>query len=74
MLFGRFGFKNKKVKDLRKNRGYTAKELAERLRIDTARIQRVDELKLKEVPQPLQKKLIPVLRGDDTDKIPWLQG
>ncbi len=72
MLFGRFGFKNKKVKDLRKDRGYTAKELAERLRIDTSRIQRVDELKLKEVPQPLQKKLISVLRGDDTDKIPWL--
>ena len=71
MIFG-FGLNNKKIKDLRKNQGYTVKELAERLRVDIMELKRVDELKLKEAPEPLRSKLSPVLRGDDTDKMPWL--
>ena len=71
MVFG-FSFENKKVKELRKDQGYTAKELAERLKLETMEILKVDNLKLKEVPEPLKTKLTPVLRGNDTDKMPWL--
>lgn len=62
----------KTVKELRKNQGYTAKELAEKLKINTSTILKVDDLPLKEVPEPLMSKLLPILRGDHTDKIPWL--
>jgi len=70
VLFG-IGFKNKTVKELRKKWGLTAKELADRLRIDTVEILKIDRMKVKEVPEPLQKKIIPILRGDDLDRIPW---
>lgn len=62
----------KTVKDLRKNQGYTAKELALKLKISTSTILKVDDLPLKDVPEPLQSRLLPILRGDYTDKIPWL--
>lgn len=71
-MFGRWGFSKKTVKELRKNRGLTARELAERVRVNPARINRIDNLKLKEVPEPLKSKITPILRGDDLDKIPWL--
>lgn len=71
MDFG-FNLGNKKVKELRKNQGYTVKELAERLKLETIDLKRVDELKLNEVPEPLRSKLKPVLRGDLVEKIPWL--
>jgi hypothetical protein len=51
-------------------RGYTAKELAEKLRVGTSLILRVEEHKVKDVPEPLKSKLVPILRGDD-DKVPW---
>lgn len=70
-MFFSGGIKNKRVKDLRKNRGLTARELAQRLKIDTIEILKIEEKKLKEVPEPLQSKLLPILRGDDLDKIPW---
>lgn len=71
MLFA-LRYRNYKVKELRKNQGYTAKELAKRLKLDTIDVLKIDELKLKEVPEPLKTRLIPIFRGDDTDKIPWL--
>jgi transcriptional regulator with XRE-family HTH domain len=71
-LFFNFGFRNKKVKDLRKNQGLTARELAEYVNISTTVILRVDDMKLKEVPEPLRKKITPILRGDRINKIPWL--
>lgn len=71
MVFG-FGIKNKTVKELRKNMGFTAKELAEHTRLNTSDILKIDNLKLKEVPARLKKKIFPVLRGDSFDKIPWL--
>jgi transcriptional regulator with XRE-family HTH domain len=71
MDFG-FGLGNQKVKELRKNQGYTVKELAERLRLELIELKRVDELKLNEVPEPLRSKLKPILRGDTVEKIPWL--
>lgn len=71
-MFFNLGLKHKTVKELRKNQGLTARELAQRLRLNTAAIARVDNMKLKEVPEPLRSKITPVLRGDDIDKIPWL--
>lgn len=71
-MFFNLGIKNKTVKELRKNQGLTARELAERLKLNTAAILRIDDMKLKEVPEPIKSKIIPILRGDDVDKIPWL--
>ena len=70
MLFG-LGMQNKKVKELRKNQGLTARELAEMLKVDTVDILKVEELKLKEVPEPLKTKMSPILRGNYLNKIPW---
>ncbi|MEN6349918.1 MAG: helix-turn-helix transcriptional regulator [Syntrophomonas sp.] len=71
-MFFAFKSRNKTIKELRKNQGYTANELAARLKINPSRIFKIDSMKLKEVPEPLYSKLLPVLRGDDVDKIPWL--
>jgi len=71
LLFN-LGLKQKTVKELRKNQGMTARELAECLNLKTATILRIDDKKLKDVPEPLRSKITPVLRGDKTDKIPWL--
>ena len=71
MLFN-LGFNRKTVKELRKNQGLTARELAEYLNLKTATILRIDDKKLKDVPEPLRSKITPILRGDMTDKIPWL--
>lgn len=70
-MFG-LGIYRKTVKELRKNQGLTARELADLLKVDAFRIARLDEMKLKDVPEPLQSRITPILRGDKTDKIPWL--
>lgn len=61
----------KTIKELRKNQSLTAKELSEKIKIDTE-ILNIDNFKLKDVPEPLKSKLLPILRGDYMDKIPWL--
>jgi transcriptional regulator with XRE-family HTH domain len=71
MNFG-FGMGNKTVKELRKNQGYTAAELAERIKVEPIEIKRIDHLKFKDVAEPLKSKLKPIFRGDDTDKMKWL--
>ncbi|MTI49568.1 transcriptional regulator [Sporosalibacterium faouarense] len=63
--------KNKTIKELRKNRSYTAKQLAERLRMNQNLILRVDDTKLKNVPEPLKSKLLPALKDDNLDNYPW---
>ncbi len=65
-------FMKKKVKELRKNQGFTAQGLADKLKISVSTILKVDDLSLKDVPEPLQSRLLPILRGDYIDKIPWL--
>lgn len=70
MLFG-WRMRNRTVKELRKNQGLTARELAEKLRVDNVEILQVDDRKLKDVPEPLRSRIIPILRGDHMDKIPW---
>jgi transcriptional regulator with XRE-family HTH domain len=71
-LFFNLRIRNKTVKELRKNQGFTARELAERLKLNTVAILRIDDMKLKEVPEPMKSKITPILRGDHVDKIPWL--
>lgn len=63
---------NKTVKELRKNQYFTAKELADKLHLDTIEILKLDDKKLKDVEEPLRSQLIPILRGDYMDKIPGL--
>lgn len=65
-------FQRKTVKELRKNQGLTAKELALKLKLDTSKILTIDDKRLKDVPEPLKSLITPVLRGDHTDKMPWL--
>ncbi|NPV91992.1 MAG: helix-turn-helix domain-containing protein [Firmicutes bacterium] len=70
-MFFKFGIMGKTVRELRKNQGLTAKELAERVRVDTIEILKVDEMRLKEVPEPLKERIYPILSGEYMDKIPW---
>ncbi|MDI6711221.1 MAG: hypothetical protein QMC81_09595 [Thermoanaerobacterales bacterium] len=69
-MFG-WGLKNRTVKELRKNQGLTAREAAIKLKVDTVDVLKVDNLKLKDVPEPLRSRLTPLLRGDYMNKIPW---
>ena len=72
MFFG-LGFKDKKtVKELRKNQNLTAKELADKLKLDTVDILKIDDLRLKDIAEPLRSKLRPILRGDYMDNMTWL--
>ncbi|MFZ5943223.1 MAG: transcriptional regulator [Bacillota bacterium] len=67
-----FLFRNRTVKELRKKWCLTTRELAMRVKVDNIDILKIDEFKIKDVPEPLRTKLLPVLRGDDLDKMPWL--
>lgn len=71
MLF-KFGINKKTVKELRKDKCYTAKELAERLKLDTSEILEIDDIRFGDVPEPLYSKLYPILSGKEWNKIPWL--
>lgn len=70
-MFFEFRNRNKTIKELRKNQGYTAKEIAFKLKLDTNQILKIDDLKLKEVPEPMRSKILPIIRGDYMDKLPW---
>lgn len=70
-MFFEFRNRNKTIKELRKNQGYTAQELAFKIKVDTTSILKIDQMSLKEVPEPIKSKLLPILRGDYMDKIPW---
>lgn len=63
---------NKTVKELRKNQYFTAKELADKLHLDTIEILKLDDKKLKDIEEPLRSQLIPILRGDYMNNIPGL--
>lgn len=69
-IFG-FGIKNKTVKELRKNQGLTARELAQQLKVDTIDILKIDDTKLKDLSEPIKTRITPILRGDYMDKMPW---
>lgn len=70
-MFFEFRNRNQTIKTLRKNRDYTAEELALKLKVDTIDILKIDNMKLKEVSKPFKSKLMPILRGDYMDNIPW---
>lgn len=65
-----WSLKRKTVKTLRRNQGLTANELATMAKLDTIRILRVDDLKLKDVPQPLQSRIKPFLDSSRRKRIP----
>jgi ribosome-binding protein aMBF1 (putative translation factor) len=66
-----FFFKKKTVGELRRQRGLTARELADRVRCRESLIRSIDGRILQQVPQPLRGRLESALRGDEVDKIPW---
>lgn len=70
-MFFEFKNRNKTIKELRKNQGYTAKELALKLKVNTSLIEKIDSMKLKDVPESIRSKALPILRGDSLDNIPW---
>lgn len=70
MLFY-FRNKNKTIKELRKKQGYTAQELAIKTKLNTSVILKIDNRKLKHVPEPLKSKILPSLKGIDLGKYPW---
>ncbi len=61
MFFWTFG--NKRVKDLRKKQGLTARELAMIVNVNSPVIRKVDDYKIKNVPEPLKSRIEPVLKG-----------
>lgn len=67
-----WSIKKKTVKELRKNKSLTARELAQKLKLDTAEILTIDNMRLRDVPEPLQSLVSPLLTEDESDKIPWL--
>jgi len=72
-LFFGLKFKDKKtVKELRKNQNLTAKELADKLKLDTVDILKIEDLRLRDISEPLRGKLTPILRGDYMDNMTWL--
>ncbi|AFM02093.1 hypothetical protein Desde_3825 [Desulfitobacterium dehalogenans ATCC 51507] len=69
-MFFNWGFMKKKVKELRKNQYLTAKELADKLHIDTIDVLNMDDKRLKDIEEPLKSEMIPILRGDYMDRLP----
>jgi len=63
--------KNKTIKTLRKNVGYTVNELSLKTKLSSSILNKIDDRKLKEIPKELQERLIPIFRGDYTDRMPW---
>ncbi len=61
MFFNLFG--NKTVKELRKNQGLTARELALMVKVNSPVIKKYDHYRLKNVPEPLKSRIEPVLKG-----------
>ncbi len=61
MFFKTFG--NKTVKELRKKQGLTARELAMIVNVNSPVIKKVDDFKIKNVPEPLKSRIEPVLKG-----------
>ena len=64
-------FGNTKAKELRKNRGLTAAELAMKCKVTSSLIHKIDNMQFKRVPEPLKSRIEPILRGRDLDKMPW---
>lgn len=70
-MFWGFGLNGKTVKELRKNQGLTAKELAQMVKVEPVEILKIEEMRLKDVPETLRKRIAPILKGKQLDKIPW---
>ncbi len=56
-----WGMNKKTLRELRRNQGFTARELAAIIKVDTTVILKVDDLKFKDIPEPLKSRLKPYL-------------
>lgn len=57
----KWGFYRKTVRELRRKQGFTARELAAIVKVDTIVILNVDDQRFKDIPEPLRSKLKPYL-------------
>ena len=74
LLFFGLGFKDKKtVKELRKNQNLTAKDLADKLKLNTVDILKIDDLRLKDIAEPLRplKILKVIIFHEITNLVLW---
>lgn len=71
-MFLNWGFQKKTVKELRKNQGFTARELAIKVKVNTSDILKIDDMRLKDVNESMKKKITPVLKGSNLNKASWL--
>jgi len=65
-MFFEFRNRNRTIKELRKDHGYTVEQLAFRSEVDKLEVLRVDHLRLKEVKDPTRSQLLPILRASIT--------
>ena len=72
MFFGLRFKETKTVKELRKNQNHTAKELADKLKLDTMDLLKIDNQRLRDISEPMRSKLTPILRVDYMDNMTWL--
>jgi transcriptional regulator with XRE-family HTH domain len=68
-MFFEFRNRNRTIKELRKDQSYTAQQLADKSGVAKIEILRIDNLKLREIKQPIRSMLLPTLHGDDLDGI-----
>jgi len=61
-MFFEFRNRNRTVKELRQDKCYTVKELAEKVNLNPSIINKVDSLKLRDVPEPVKSKILPFLK------------
>jgi transcriptional regulator with XRE-family HTH domain len=66
-MFFEFRNRNRSIKDLRKDMGFTVQQLADQSGVDKLELLRIDNLKLRELQQPVRSQLMPSLRGDHLD-------
>lgn len=63
--------RNKTVKELRKGASLTVKELAKKLNWHIREVNKIEELTLRQLPEDVKQKLIPILRQDYLDNITY---
>ncbi|WP_082075052.1 transcriptional regulator [Desulfosporosinus sp. I2] len=71
-FFGDWLQDKKTVKELRIIQHLTVKELADKIKLDTVDILKIDDQRLRDIAEPLRSKLTPIPGGDYMDNMTWL--
>jgi transcriptional regulator with XRE-family HTH domain len=57
----KWGKKHKTIRELRRKQGFTARELAAMAKVDTVEILKIDDLRLKDIREPMKSRVTPYL-------------